>query len=1601
MNDKAKTREQLIGELAQARQRITELEMATTGPDMTKRMLQESEEKYRLLFDNNDMPVTYLTTDGYILLINKVGAKNLGGKPGDFAGKPLNQVLPQIADLTMERIGRVMETGSGEIFDDLIRLPRGDRWFLSSFQPIRDTDGQIFAIQIVSPDNTERKLAEEALKESEQRFRNLSEAAEEGISIHDNGTIVEANEALAKIFGYQHSELIGMQIEKLAIAESRKTILNHICSESDNSGEVIGSRKDGSTFICNITNKPYHYQEKLLSVGVFRDITERKMAEEQLKRYQENLEDMVIERTDELTTANKQLQEEIAEREKTEGLLRQSEEQFRTIFENANDEIAYLDESGILIDVNRKVADIFGYTREEIVGKNFAEFAFLEPEAMQNMVSLYDETVTGSNPPKLTTFEANRKDGSRVFVEVNTTLIENDDKTRGSLVIIRDVTERKKAEEALQQSEEKFRSLIENVSDIIMVLNADGDIQYASPSAERLYGYKLTKLIGQNAFKFVHPDEVSYAKHIFSQGIRIPGYTTSLELRIRHKDSSFRHIEVTGKNLLDYPMVGGVVLNFRDITERKQAEDDLKESERQYRLLADNVTDVIWIMDMNLKITYVSPSITNLQGYSIEEAKNRSLEEDLTPASYELAVQILAEELAIESSADKDLSRTRTIELELNCKDGSTIWAEVKVAFLRDQNGQPVGIIGVTRDISERKRIEQALQESENKYRNIFENIQDVYYRADMEGKLVMASPSGAILLGYASIEEMLGTDIAQSFYAIPQNRSAFLSALSEKGKVDNYEIVLKRKDGTSVTTLTSSHFFYDENGEPIGVEGILTDITDRKQAEESLKQSEEKYRSLIENINDAVFSLDINGFFTYASPVIERIWGYKVADVIGCHFTDLVFPEDLPGLIESFERTLNGQIEPFEFRIVDEEERMHHIHASSRLLIQDGQPTGITGVVTDITARKQAEEALRESEEKYRLVTENANELIAMVDMKGDYIYANEAHRRIAGYDPQELLGRNALGFLHPEDYQIALEAFKSKSELREVDLETRYKCTDGTFKWIHSHNRMLLDENGFPERGLMIGGDITERKLAEDALRESEERWRSLAENAPNLIISTDPVGTILYVNQTVLGLQRKDAIGKTIYDFADQEYQELVKENIEHVLHTGEPAKYETIGLGQGGQRTWYETHAGPVKWDNKIIALIFISTDITERKLQQEQILQHNRELAALNTISKTVNQSLDLDGIMENALNKILEILEIKHIFIALTDEKNEYVNLKLYKGISGHRLGKYKRWKVGEGILGQVAQSGDSMFIESLQESIMAMWERVPKFVIEDELKSAMYVPLKARGRTLGIMTAITEGKRIFTPTERDLLITIGNQISTAIENAVLYEDLQDEEEIRREGLREAILAQEEERRRIARELHDQTSQVLTGASAMLEASIASLPRGFTEIKERLKETRLSLTNMLLDVRNIIYELRPTMLDDLGLVAAARWQTEEFLGKAGVEANFEISGRKKKLPVQTETALFRIIQEATTNIIRHAQAKSARIKLGFEKDSVKLSIEDNGKGFEFQETKNPKDGRRGLGLLSMKERTEILNGAFILESQSGTGTRITISIPIR
>ena len=389
-----------------------------------------------------------------------------------------------------------------------------------------------------------------------------------------------------------------------------------------------------------------------------------------------------------------------------------------------------------------------------------------------------------------------------------------------------------------------------------------------------------------------------------------------------------------------------------------------------------------------------------------------------------------------------------------------------------------------------------------------------------------------------------------------------------------------------------------------------------------------------------------------------------------------------------------------------------------------------------------------------------------------------------------------------------------------------------------------------------------------------------------------------------------------------------------------------------------------------------------------------------ELASLLSISEiltSLSGLISLHTTLGNALDKTLEIMDLNVGGILLLDAEKQLLTYQAQRGLHRKKIPPVS-CRLDEGITGRAARSGEIILVADISTDHRAVYADT---LNSGPLKSFISVPLSSQGGVLGVMNIASPDRLAFTPADIKLLHSIAAQISNAIDNAGLHREIQHKEKVRGELLREILSIQERERKRIARELHDETSQSLASLAANLEAMTGMLPAGTEKIRTRIKKTQDLSISILDEINKLIYELRPSLLDDLGLVAAARWLAENNLETAGIKVDFKTVGKEKRLPSQLETTLFRVIQEAVTNITRHAGAKNTSINLQFKRSLIRVSIKDDGKGFDVEEAITSRDRPRGLGLLGMKERVELVKGTLKLRSRTGYGTQISIEIPLK
>jgi PAS domain S-box-containing protein len=555
-------------------------------------------------------------------------------------------------------------------------------------------------------------------------------------------------------------------------------------------------------------------------------------------------------------------------------------------------------------------------------------------------------------------------------------------------------------------------------------------------------------------------------------------------------------------------------------------------------------------------------------------------------------------------------------------------------------------------------------------------------------------------------------------------------------------------------------------------------------------------------------------------------------------------------------------------------------------------------------------------------------------------------------------------------------------------------------------------MDEGRLDERlSLPLGDEVGELAAAFNAMADriqaaierltrSEMGYRILLEAAGEVgegiaLLSDSPgeEGKLLFVNDTfarLTGFAPADLLGMNVSSLLAPDSVQTAAQVWAGIRSGAARSGLTELTLAtRHGEHLTVESAATRIEYREQP-ALVWFVRDISERKQRERELRLRNRELAALNAVASAMSEPYSPD-MFQRGLREALQALglEIGWVFLLNTNGASEVVAgqgaefRSLPPRFPACECGKIL--SAGEAALVAV---GEDCLLRRLRASSTQGWRHAT-------------VPLGRAGSALGALSVAIPPGHTFEQENLRLLASIGQQMGVALENARLWEELRQKEQLRAELLARALQAQEGERKRIARELHDATGQSLNAILFGLKAVESAAQNDPSQISNLLTRLKASVSDTVRELQEIIYALRPSVLDDLGLIPALRWYAETFLEAEGTRVEWQISNGERRLPPEIETALFRIGQEAITNIRKYASARRVLISLAVNERSVRLQVEDDGVGFDVEEAlaHTRRDGR-GLGLLGMRERAELLGGWLRVESSPGGGTRVTVELSL-
>jgi len=1010
------------------------LYMHTTARDITERKraetaLIESETKFRSIFENIHDVYFETALDGKILEISPSIELISKGQYTryDVLGKSFLNFY-QNPDARRIFLTSLMEHKQVSDFELILKNRDGSIVECSiSAKLQKSVDRNTEIISGTIRDITERKRAEEAVRESENRFRQLGDVTLEGIAITEEGIVVDGNSRLAAMLGYELREIIGRPVTDFVAPDSLSLVIRSIGKNAEEKYEHSLLRKDGSTIPVESHARTMPWNGKTMRVTAIRDLTERKQAETALKA---------------------------------------SESQFRELWESTVEGIAIHDK-GILLEVNEAMCQMFGVERVHAVGKSLLDFAPIE------LRDILRKHIDSDEEGRFET-TALRPNGTRLMLEVfSRQIVYRGENKR--MAAVRDITERKGVEEALRESEERYQRITEAITDYIYTARVvNGRV------AETTHGLGCMTVTGYHPSEFAsdpflwfrmvmtddRPRVEEQAQRILTGEDPLP-----IEHRIIHKNGTVRWVRNT---FVLHRDENGTLAAYdgliQDITERKRAEEALQESETKYRELVEGSPDAIAIyVDGN--IVFVNSAGVKLIGAaSKEELLGRPVIDLVHPEYKEMVAARMKDAL----STGKPLP---LLEEKFVRFDGSAVDVEVKA--LPVTFGKKAAVQIIVRDITERKKAQQALRESQLRYRATVEQSNEGITIADLHGRYVMVNPAFCKMTGYAE-ESLLTMKVSD---LMPKQTSLKLfTRVSKEHEAGYRETELVRKDGTTFIALITGSSL--EIGAHRYVQGIVQDITERKRAEEALRESEERFHSMFE-MHDAVMLLiePVSGRINDANPAAERFYGYSVHQLRGMFIREINMAA--PGdAAKERARALGSEKSYFNFshRLANGDVRIVEVHSSPIML--DGKQC-LFSIIHDITERKEAEEQLR----KLSLAVEQSPASIVITDTHGIIEYVNPKFTQVTGYTLDEARGKkpNILksGETSPEEYKRLWETITTGNDWRG---EFHNKKKNGELFWEIASISPVKNANNVITNFVAVKEDITERKRAEEALRHAQ---------------------------------------------------------------------------------------------------------------------------------------------------------------------------------------------------------------------------------------------------------------------------------------------------------------------------------------------------------------------------------------------------------------------------------------------------------------------------------------------------------------------------------
>jgi PAS domain S-box-containing protein len=1202
------------------------------------------------------------------------------------------------------------------------------------------------------------------------------------------------------------------------------------------------------------------------------------------------------------------------------------------MIEASVDCVITIDAHSTILEFNAAAEQTFGYAREEVIGKPLTEMIIppsLREAHLRGMAALL-KGGTGKLLGKRVEMPAMRSDGSEIPVELTVTRIASQNPPLFT-AYLRDITDRKRAEERLKQAEDRIRLVIDTIPTMAWTLESNGALDFVNQRWLDYTGLSLAEALKEDSKHVVHPEDLPRALEKWFPNMAA-GKPSEDEMRLRRADGTYRWFLVRISPLRDAE--GNVITWYgvsTDIEDRKQAE-------MQARTLIDAIPHQIWSGPADGTIDYCNDRWRAYMGVEREELNGDVWQRMLHPEDRDRVLKAWRESVSNGTPYEQE-------ERHRGAK-GKYRWFLARGIPKRDAEGRIVRWYGTNTDIEDRKRTEEALRKSEKLFTAFMDHLPGFAWIKDVEGRYVYINETFLQLrnaLGKTDAE-LWPAEIASTYRA---NDNQVIQTKNTLQTIEPFP-----KDPEQGCQIVSKFPIFDQDGAVVMVGGTSVDISELIQAEKALEVQALRYKTLMETSTDSIYVLDAEGNLQEANAAFLRQRGYSAAEVKGLNIADWDAQWSREQLQQRL-RMLVGSSAVFETRHRSKDGSLFDVEVSATSVRIGGKDLFFC-VTRDITGRKKAERALRESETRFRELAENIREVFWMSDPENTrMLYISPTYETIWGRSREALYASPAswMEAIHPEDKERIVQTRSNRASTEPHDNTYRIVRPDGSVRWIRDRGFPVRDENGAVVRFAGIAEDITEQKRAEERLREYEK----VVEGLEEMIIVIDRDYRYLIANTAYLkyhGMEREQLIGRVVPDLLDRAvFETVVKPRFDECLE-GRSIRYEIkYRYEQRGERDMLVSYF-PIEGRSGIDRVACVLQDITERK--QAEAAQERGLSLVLATVESTA------DGIL-----------------VVNTEGKIETFN-RLFA----------RMWHLPDEVL---ASKEDARALECVLDQLIEP---------EKFLEKVSYLYQHPEEESFDRL--IFKDGRIFERYSRPQLI--GGKVAGRVwsfrdvtERRRAAEELEKANHQLRILSRQLFHIQEEERRHLARELHDEIGQTLTAAKINLKIIAPDVP---PQVIGRLNDSVQLLDRLLRQVRELSLDLRPPLLDELGLVPTLRWLVDQQAQRAGLRVTFSANVDGLEIDPDIQTACFRVAQEGITNIIRHSGAKSVTVELRCETERLWLSVRDDGAGFDPSVLEHTLTPHSTLGLVGMKERTLLVRGGLEVQSAPGQGTEIRAWFPL-